>query len=260
VKQCRQFHSGLQPAVHPPGMSPTTGRGRPNSSPCHNSLFSIDGRVLAGPAPRPLDRYETKGRWQETPGGPPDRAGASGMKRHWNRFSEWLDHRTGVQTAVPPVFLYEEIPASSGWQQSSAAVAVFRFWCRRSTGALLGLQLRAHARGRLQQPALHPHGIDRWPADPRAAPLGRQHDESCGCAPHGPGLPLWGLQEAARSHLDGGCGADLVTWHTGLTGIPVALGQSRLLGNGGHHPDRRAGSGGGAVLERGLLAGAERWG
>jgi menaquinol-cytochrome c reductase iron-sulfur subunit len=28
--------------------------------PCHNSLFSIDGRVLAGPAPRPLDRYETK--------------------------------------------------------------------------------------------------------------------------------------------------------------------------------------------------------
>lgn len=28
--------------------------------PCHNSLFSIDGKVMAGPAPRPLDRYETK--------------------------------------------------------------------------------------------------------------------------------------------------------------------------------------------------------
>jgi menaquinol-cytochrome c reductase iron-sulfur subunit len=28
--------------------------------PCHNSLFSIDGQVLGGPAPRPLDRYETK--------------------------------------------------------------------------------------------------------------------------------------------------------------------------------------------------------
>ena len=28
--------------------------------PCHNSLFSIDGRVLGGPAPRPLDRYETR--------------------------------------------------------------------------------------------------------------------------------------------------------------------------------------------------------
>lgn len=28
--------------------------------PCHNSMFGIDGKVLAGPAPRPLDRYETK--------------------------------------------------------------------------------------------------------------------------------------------------------------------------------------------------------
>jgi menaquinol-cytochrome c reductase iron-sulfur subunit len=28
--------------------------------PCHNSLFSIEGKVLGGPAPRPLDRYQTK--------------------------------------------------------------------------------------------------------------------------------------------------------------------------------------------------------
>jgi menaquinol-cytochrome c reductase iron-sulfur subunit len=28
--------------------------------PCHTSLFSIGGKVLSGPAPRPLDRYETK--------------------------------------------------------------------------------------------------------------------------------------------------------------------------------------------------------
>jgi len=28
--------------------------------PCHTSLFSIDGKVLAGPAPRPLERYDTK--------------------------------------------------------------------------------------------------------------------------------------------------------------------------------------------------------
>src|SRR5579862_9564122 len=28
--------------------------------PCHNSLFSIDGKVVSGPAPRPLDRYECK--------------------------------------------------------------------------------------------------------------------------------------------------------------------------------------------------------
>ena len=28
--------------------------------PCHTSTFSIDGKVLSGPAPRPLDRYATK--------------------------------------------------------------------------------------------------------------------------------------------------------------------------------------------------------
>lgn len=28
--------------------------------PCHTSAFSIDGKVLSGPAPRPLDRYVTR--------------------------------------------------------------------------------------------------------------------------------------------------------------------------------------------------------
>ncbi len=28
--------------------------------PCHNSIFGLDGRVLAGPAPRPLDRYAVR--------------------------------------------------------------------------------------------------------------------------------------------------------------------------------------------------------
>jgi len=28
--------------------------------PCHTSVFSINGKVLSGPAPRPLDRYMTK--------------------------------------------------------------------------------------------------------------------------------------------------------------------------------------------------------
>jgi menaquinol-cytochrome c reductase iron-sulfur subunit len=28
--------------------------------PCHVSEFSLDGKVLSGPAPRPLDRYEVK--------------------------------------------------------------------------------------------------------------------------------------------------------------------------------------------------------
>ena len=28
--------------------------------PCHTSVFSIDGKVVSGPAPRPLDRFESK--------------------------------------------------------------------------------------------------------------------------------------------------------------------------------------------------------
>ena len=28
--------------------------------PCHNSIFGVDGQVIAGPAPRPLDRYDVK--------------------------------------------------------------------------------------------------------------------------------------------------------------------------------------------------------
>lgn len=28
--------------------------------PCHTSIFNMDGAVVSGPAPRPLDRYETK--------------------------------------------------------------------------------------------------------------------------------------------------------------------------------------------------------
>jgi quinol---cytochrome c reductase iron-sulfur subunit, bacillus type len=28
--------------------------------PCHSSLFALDGKVVSGPAPRPLDRYDVK--------------------------------------------------------------------------------------------------------------------------------------------------------------------------------------------------------
>ena len=58
------------------------------------------------------------------------------MKRRWSSFSEWLDQRTGVQTAVRQ-FLYEEIPASSGWHQIFGSVAMFLFLVQAFTGALL---------------------------------------------------------------------------------------------------------------------------
>jgi ubiquinol-cytochrome c reductase cytochrome b subunit len=48
----------------------------------------------------------------------------------------WLDHRTGIETAIRN-FLYEEIPASSGWRQVFGSVAVFLFLVQVFTGALL---------------------------------------------------------------------------------------------------------------------------
>jgi ubiquinol-cytochrome c reductase cytochrome b subunit len=64
------------------------------------------------------------------------------MRRRWNIFRDWVDHRTGVQTAARQ-FLYEEIPASSGWQQVFGSVAVFLFLVQAFTGALLAFNYAA---------------------------------------------------------------------------------------------------------------------
>jgi len=56
--------------------------------------------------------------------------------RRWSAIQEWLDHRTGIATAVHK-FLYEEIPASSGWHQVFGSIAVFLFLTQALTGALL---------------------------------------------------------------------------------------------------------------------------
>src|SRR5579872_5115238 len=53
-----------------------------------------------------------------------------------NRLLSWLDSRTGVETAVRN-FLYENIPASSGWHQVFGSVALFLFLTQAFTGALL---------------------------------------------------------------------------------------------------------------------------
>ncbi|HLG98297.1 MAG TPA: cytochrome b N-terminal domain-containing protein [Bryobacteraceae bacterium] len=49
---------------------------------------------------------------------------------------EWLEHRTGLETAIKN-FLYEDIPASSGWHQIIGSAAVFFFIIQIFTGGLL---------------------------------------------------------------------------------------------------------------------------
>lgn len=49
---------------------------------------------------------------------------------------EWLEHRTGIQSAIQS-FLYEDIPASSGWHQVIGSMAVFFFIIQVFTGGLL---------------------------------------------------------------------------------------------------------------------------
>src|SRR5260370_8969403 len=49
---------------------------------------------------------------------------------------DWVEHRTGLETAIKN-FLYEDIPASSGWHQIIGSTAVFFFIIQVFTGGLL---------------------------------------------------------------------------------------------------------------------------
>ncbi len=49
---------------------------------------------------------------------------------------DWLEHRTGVETAIKS-FLYEDIPASSGWHQVFGSIALFLFMTQVFTGIML---------------------------------------------------------------------------------------------------------------------------
>src|ERR1700683_2440021 len=53
-----------------------------------------------------------------------------------NKIIECLEHRTGIQTIIKN-FLYEDIPASSGWHQVIGSMAVFFFIIQVFTGGLL---------------------------------------------------------------------------------------------------------------------------
>lgn len=52
------------------------------------------------------------------------------------RIVDWLEHRTGIESLLKH-FLYEDIPASSGWKQIFGSVALFSFLLQIATGILL---------------------------------------------------------------------------------------------------------------------------
>lgn len=52
------------------------------------------------------------------------------------RIVNWIEDRTGAETALR-TFLYEDIPASSGWRQVFGSVALFSFLVQAFTGILL---------------------------------------------------------------------------------------------------------------------------
>ena len=52
------------------------------------------------------------------------------------RIVDWLEHRTGIESLIKH-FLYEDIPASSGWKQIFGSVALFSFLLQVATGILL---------------------------------------------------------------------------------------------------------------------------
>src|ERR1700689_488591 len=60
------------------------------------------------------------------------------MKRQIAEIGDWVEHRTGLIGALQH-FLYEDIPASSGWHQGFGSMALFLFMVQAFTGILLAL-------------------------------------------------------------------------------------------------------------------------
>lgn len=58
------------------------------------------------------------------------------------RVLDWLEERTGVESAIKH-FFYEDIPESSGWHQVFGSVAMFAFLVQALTGILLSLNYAA---------------------------------------------------------------------------------------------------------------------
>src|SRR5260370_38530274 len=58
------------------------------------------------------------------------------MRLPMRRFIDWIEHRTGLESAIRN-FLFEDIPASSGWYQVFGSVPLFFFLVQVLTWILL---------------------------------------------------------------------------------------------------------------------------
>ncbi len=67
---------------------------------------------------------------------------ATQPNRRLRQVVDWLEHRTGLETAIRS-FLYEDIPASSGWHQILGSMAAFSFMVQAVTGILLAFNYAA---------------------------------------------------------------------------------------------------------------------
>ena len=150
---------------------------------------------------------------------------------------DWLEHRTGIESAIKH-FLYEEIPASSGWHQVIGSMAVFAFSCRcspefcwrsitRRRPAKLttacGTSSTELTGGRMIR------GLHHWGASMMIVIV----------VLHMIQVFLYGAYKKPRE----------ATWMVGVRSaadhagfradrLSAAVGQPRLLGNGGHDADR----------------------
>jgi ubiquinol-cytochrome c reductase cytochrome b subunit len=66
------------------------------------------------------------------------------MRKRVRSYINWIDHRTGLETAVRN-FLLEDIPASAGWAQVFGSIALFLFLVQAFTGILLSFNFAATA-------------------------------------------------------------------------------------------------------------------
>ena len=154
---------------------------------------------------------------------------------------DWLEHRTGLETAIKN-FLYEDIPASSGWHQIIGSTAVFFFVIQVFTGGLLAFNfaptpgdsynsvkyiMTELTGGKLIR------GLHHWGASMMLIIV----------VLHMTQVFLYGAYKKPRE----------ATWMVGVVlllitlvfradRLSVALGQSRVLGHRGHHAHHRIGA------------------